>query len=41
MSLGWINTSDYSFNSILLLERFQIRIMLQSYSWRVNSDQWK
>lgn len=41
MSLGWINPNDYSFNCFLLLERFQIRIMLQSAGWRVNSDEWK
>jgi 2-polyprenyl-3-methyl-5-hydroxy-6-metoxy-1,4-benzoquinol methylase len=41
MSVGWIDTSVYSFNSLLLLERFQIRIMLQSNGWRVNKDEWK
>ena len=41
MPLGWINPNDYSFNSFLLLERFQIWIMLHSAGWRVNSDQWK
>lgn len=41
MSKGWINPDDYSFNSFLLLERFQIRIMLRSTGWRVNSDEWK
>jgi len=41
MPLGWINPCDYSFNSFLLLERFQIRIMLQSAGWRVNKDEWK
>ena len=41
MQLGWINPNDYSFNCFLLLERFQIRIMLQSAGWRVNSDGWK
>lgn len=41
MPLGWINPNDYSFNSFLFLERFQIRIMLYSAGWRVNSDKWK
>ncbi|MCL2057824.1 MAG: hypothetical protein FWH01_02035 [Oscillospiraceae bacterium] len=27
MGLGWINPEDYSFNSFLLMERFQIRLM--------------
>jgi len=29
MPLGWINAADYSFNSFLLMERFQIRIMFE------------
>lgn len=41
MSLGWINPNDYSFNSLLLLERFQIRIMLRHAGWRVDNDEWK
>jgi hypothetical protein len=41
MPLGWINPNDYPFNSFLLLERFQIRIMLHSSGWRVNSDEWQ
>lgn len=41
MSLGWINPNDYSFNCFLLLERFQIRIMLNSSGWRVDSEEWK
>ncbi|NLM62508.1 MAG: class I SAM-dependent methyltransferase [Clostridiales bacterium] len=41
MSLGWIDPKDYSFNSLLLLERFQIQIMLQSNGWRVNRDEWR
>ena len=38
MSLNWINPEDYSFNSYLLLERFQIKILFDSSS--VN-DEWK
>jgi hypothetical protein len=41
LGIGWIDTNDYSFNCFLLLERFQIRIMLQSCGWCVNSDEWK
>jgi hypothetical protein len=29
MGLGWINPEDYSFNSFLLMERFQIRMMME------------
>ena len=29
MALGWINVEDYSFNSFLLLERFQIHMMFR------------
>jgi len=29
MALGWINPEDYSFNSFLLLERFQIHMMFR------------
>jgi len=36
MSWNWINPNDYSFSSFLLLERFQIRIMM-----RGNSEEWK
>ncbi|MDR3121571.1 MAG: class I SAM-dependent methyltransferase [Clostridiales bacterium] len=39
--LGWINPSDYSFNSFLLLERFQIRMIFQFGGWRVDSAEWK
>ena len=38
MSLNWINPNDYSFNSFLLMERFQIRMMLEDKNdkWRYN-----
>lgn len=29
MALGWINCEDYSFNSFLLMERFQIHLMFR------------
>ena len=41
MGLGWINPEDYSFNSFLLMERFQIRLMMESGGWRNNKDEWK
>lgn len=41
MSIGWINPNDYSFNCFLLLERFQIRIMLKSAGWWVDGDKWR
>ena len=40
MPLGWIDPNDYSFNSFLFLERFQIQIMLRSAGWRINSEEW-
>ena len=30
MSLNWINVEEYSFNSFLLMERFQLRILLKA-----------
>jgi len=39
--LNWIKTEDYSFNSFLLLERFQIALMMNSCGWRNNSLEWK
>ena len=41
MSIGWINPNDYSFNCFLLMERFQIRLMLKSGGWWVDMDEWK
>ena len=41
MGLSWINPEDYSFNSFLLMERFQIRLMMDSGGWRNNKDEWK
>lgn len=41
MALNWINPDEYSFNALLLLERFQIRLMLNSCGWRNNNEEWK
>ena len=41
MSLDWICPEDYSFNSFLLLERFQIKLMLDSGGWRNDKIKWK
>ena len=41
MALNWINPEDYSFNCLLLLERFQIRLMLDSCGWNVSNEEWQ
>jgi len=41
MSLGWINPDDFSFNSFLLMERFQIRMMFDSGGWRNDKAEWR
>ena len=41
MSLNWINPEEYSFNSFLLMERFQIRLMMESGGWRNGNAEWK
>jgi hypothetical protein len=41
MALNWINPEDYSFNSFLLLERFQIRLMFEQTSWLWEDADWK
>ena len=41
MSFNWIDPEEYSFNSFLLMERFQIRLMMASGGWRNNRDEWK
>lgn len=41
MSLNWINPNDYSFNTFLLLERFQIKSMMESGGWRNDNAEWK
>ena len=40
MALNWINPEDYSFNSFLLLERFQIRLMMEAGGWRNEKEEW-
>ena len=37
MSLGWIIPEDYSFDSFLFLERFQIRLMMDLGGWRIEN----
>jgi len=41
MALSWINPKEYSFNSFLLMERFQIRMMLEWGGWQGNNAEWK
>ena len=41
MSLNWINPNDYSFNSLLLMERFQIRLMMHSCGWYCDNEEFK
>jgi len=42
MSLfNWIDPKDYSFNSFLLFERFQIALMFDSCGWRNDKAMWK
>ena len=41
MTLSWINPEDYSFNSFLLLERFQINLMMNSGGWRNDKVEWR
>ena len=41
LSLHWIDPEAYSFNSFLLLERFQIRLMLRWGGWGDDKDKWR
>lgn len=41
MSLNWIDPKEYSFNSFLLMERFQIRLMMELSGWRNEEAAWK
>ena len=41
MPLGWIDPEQFSFNSFLMLERFQIRAMMNSGGWRNNKEEWR
>jgi len=41
MSICWIDPNDYSFNSFLLMERFQIRLMINTGGWYNNKSEWR
>ena len=41
MAFNWIKPEGYSFNSFLLFERFQIRLMMESCGWHNKSAEWK
>ncbi|MFR8003656.1 MAG: class I SAM-dependent methyltransferase [Hydrogeniiclostridium sp.] len=41
LHLNWIDPEKYSFNSFLLLERFQIRLMMNWAGWRNDKTIWK
>jgi 2-polyprenyl-3-methyl-5-hydroxy-6-metoxy-1,4-benzoquinol methylase len=41
LGLGWINPEEYSFNSFLLMERFQIRLIMRSGGWRNDKAEWR
>jgi SAM-dependent methyltransferase len=41
MALNWINPEEFSFNCFLLMDRFQIRLMMDSGGWRNNKAEWR
>ena len=41
LRLGWIKPEEYSFNSFLLLERFQIGLMMKAEGWRNEKAEWR
>ena len=41
MPLNWIDPQDFSFNCFLLMEKFQIRLMMNSEGWRSQKTEWK
>ncbi len=41
MAFGWIDPKEYSFNCFLLMERFQIRVMMESGGWRNDTAEWR
>jgi len=41
MAWNWINPEEYSFNSFLLLERFQICKMIDAEGWLKNKNKWR
>ncbi len=40
MAFNWINPHEYPFDSLLLMERFQIRLMLDLNGWLNDKDKW-
>ena len=41
MTLNWINANEYSFNTFLLMEEFQIRLMMNTGGCRGDKEKWK
>jgi len=41
MPLNWIKPEEYSFNSFLLLERFQLAMILEYSGWRNDKADWQ
>ena len=41
MAIGWIDPNDYSFNSFLLMERFQIRLFTEGEGWNEDKAAWR
>lgn len=41
LNWNWIDPAEYSFNSFLLLERFQIRLMMNRGGWGNDKAKWK
>ena len=39
--MKWINPDDYSFDTLLLFERFQINLMFSDNSWLMQNDGWR
>ena len=38
---GWIKPEDYSFNHLLLLEEFQIRLVFENSGWKKDQEEWR
>jgi Methylase involved in ubiquinone/menaquinone biosynthesis len=41
MTLDWIDPNDYSFNTFLLLEKFQIELMMNHGGWLDDKPKWR
>ncbi|MCL2671792.1 MAG: class I SAM-dependent methyltransferase [Clostridiales bacterium] len=41
MAIGWIDPNEYSFNSFLLMERFQIRLFVEGEGWDEDKTAWR